>query len=369
MAIVYDFELDVRNRACPYPLISTKYQIAELPSGAILKVLTTDQNAWKNIYEWLKESGNELIGVFLEGDNVTKSSYYSIYIRKPRLKIISKEDPLSILIASRDLALQVKMEEIQREKQELAQASKAKSEFLATMSHELKTPLNAIIGFSELLKGKMAGELNKKQEHFVDNVLTSAKHLLNLINDILDLSKIEAGKIELTKEKTPVASAIEGALSFIKETALKHNVILKKELDPEVEFIETDLIRFRQILINLLSNAVKFSKPEGGVVTIRTKKEGESAKISVEDNGIGIKEEDMVKLFNEFEQLDSGISRKYGGTGLGLAITKRLVQRHGGKIWVESTYGEGSTFMFLLPIKATNSNLNNPVLLSGHEGI
>jgi len=360
MAVVYDFELDVRNKACPYPLISTKHQMDELPNGAILKVLASDPNAWKNIYEWSKESGNELIGVFMEDGS------YSIYIRKPRLKVISQNDPLATLIASRDITWQLKMQEIQREKQELIHISKEKSQFLATMSHELRTPLNAIIGFSELLKQGMGGKLNEKQGRYLDNVITSAKHLLDLINDILDLSKIEAGKIELTTEKMPVASAIEGALSLIKERTLKHNVILKKELDPELEFIEADSLRFRQILFNLLSNAVKFSKPEGGVVTIRTKKDGEFAKISVEDNGIGIKEEDMVKLFREFEQIDSTISRKYGGTGLGLAISKKLVELHGGKIWGESKYGEGSTFTFLLPIIATNSNLHNPARLSEH---
>ncbi len=231
-------------------------------------------------------------------------------------------------------------------------ADKAKSDFLANMSHELRTPLNASIGFSELLKQGMAGELNEKQKHYVDNIFTSNQFLLILINDILDLSKIEAGKIELVPAKMSVPETIKETLTLIKEKAMKHNVLLKTEFDPELEFIEADKQRFKQILFNLLSNAVKFSKEGGGVVTIQAKKEGGMAKVSVSDTGIGIKEDNLNRLFHKFEQLENGISEKYGGTGLGLAITKQLVELHGGKIRAESMYGEGSTFTFLLPIEA-----------------
>ncbi len=246
--------------------------------------------------------------------------------------------------------LNKKAEEIRLENERLTLAGKAKSEFLATMSHELRTPLNSIIGFSELMKQKTPGELNKKQEHYVDNVLASSNHLLGLINDILDISRVESGKIELVIEKMSVPAVINETLSLIKEKAAKHNIALKTEFDPDLEIIDTDRMRFKQVLYNLLSNAVKFSKPEGGTVLITTKKEGDMAKFSVSDTGIGIKEEDVGKLFLEFEQLDSGITRKYGGTGLGLAISKKLVELQGGKIWAESRYGEGSTFNFLLPI-------------------
>lgn len=222
---------------------------------------------------------------------------------------------------------------------------------IASMSHELRTPLTAIIGFSELLKQKAAGDLNQKQEHYVDNVHTSSIFLLNLISDILDLSKIKAGKIEPVIEKMSVPSAIEEAIILLKEKAAKHNIILKKELDPQLELIEADRQRFKQILLNLLSNAVKFSKEEG-IVTVTAKKMEDTAKISVSDTGMGIKPENLGKLFCEFEQLDSGIAKKYGGTGLGLAISKQLVELHGGKIWAESRYGEGSTFTFSLPLKA-----------------
>jgi len=242
-------------------------------------------------------------------------------------------------------------EKIRLENIRLEAADKAKSEFLASMSHELRTPLNASIGFSELLALGMAGELSEKQKKYVDYILKSNQFLLSLINDILDISKIEAGKIELVPDKMSVPETIEETLFLIKEKAMKHNVFLKIEIDPELEFIEADKQRFKQVLFNLLSNAVKFSKDEGGTVTIRAKKEGDLAKISVSDTGIGIKEDNFGKLFNKFEQLESGISQKYGGTGLGLSITKQLVELHGGKIYVESKYGEGTIFTFTLPLK------------------
>lgn len=249
----------------------------------------------------------------------------------------------------RDVTEHKRAEEIRLENVRLTLANRAKSEFLATMSHELRTPLNSILGFSDLLKQNNAGELNEKQEHYVDNVLASGRHLLNLINDILDLTKVEAGKMQMLVEKISVPEAVDETLNLIKTGAEKRNILLKKEID--IEFIEADKRKFKQILFNLLSNAVKFSKPEGGVVTMKAKKADNFASFSVSDNGIGIEEEDMGKLFRVFQQLDSGIARKYGGTGLGLAITKQLVELHGGKIWVESKYGEGSTFTFTLPLK------------------
>lgn len=242
-------------------------------------------------------------------------------------------------------------EKIRIENASLMLSSKAKSEFMATISHELRTPLNAIIGFSELLKQCNAGKLNESQVNYVDNILTSGSHLLALINDILDLAKVEAGRIELVIEKFPVSVTVRGTLVLIKERAAKNNITIIEELDPVLE-IEADKMRFNQILFNLLDNAVKFSKKEGGTITVIAKKEGNMAIISIADTGIGIRKEDIGKLFRGFEQLDSGISRKYGGTGLGLAISKKLVELHGGKITVESKYGEGSNFTFLLPLAA-----------------
>jgi PAS domain S-box-containing protein len=241
-------------------------------------------------------------------------------------------------------------EEMHIENQRLAYASRAKSEFLANMSHELRTPLNSIIGFSELIK--MNSSLDEKSQRHLDNVRSSGKLLLNIINDILDISKVESGKMELVIEKINVPSFIDETLIFIKEKTSKQMIVLKIELDPSLLFMEADNQRLKQIMFNLLSNAVKFSKPEGGTITITAKKEGDMAKFSVADTGIGIREEDMQKLYSEFEQLDSGITKKYGGSGLGLAITKKLVELHGGTITVESRYGEGSTFTFVIPIIA-----------------
>jgi PAS domain S-box-containing protein len=238
-------------------------------------------------------------------------------------------------------------ENIRIENERLAYASKAKSEFLASMSHELRTPLNSIIGFSELLKQK---GLDQKQERYIDNVITSSRFLLGLINDILDLSKVEAGKLELVIEKMSVPDTIDETVMLIKEKASKNRVTIKKEFDPHLDLIEADKQRFKQILFNLLGNAVKFSKEDGGTIAIKVKKEGDMAEVSVSDTGIGIKEKDLERLFDKFQQLDSGITKKYGGTGLGLSISKKLIEMHGGEIIVKSKYGEGTTFIFKLPI-------------------
>ncbi|HWR26584.1 MAG TPA: ATP-binding protein, partial [candidate division Zixibacteria bacterium] len=257
-----------------------------------------------------------------------------------------------IVCIAQDITERRRVEEMRLENERLMLSSKAKSEFLTTMSHELRTPLNSIIGFSELLKQKIPGELNEKQERYVNNVLTGGNNLLKLINDILDLSRVEAGNIDLEIEKVSLQAVIDESLNLIKEKAGAHNILLKKELDPGLDTIEADKQRIKQVLYNLINNAIKFSKPNGGTVTISTRKEGYMAKISVSDTGIGIKEEEMGRLFKEFEQLDSGSTRKYGGTGLGLVISKKLVELHGGNVIAESRFGEGSTFTFTLPIEA-----------------
>ncbi len=265
--------------------------------------------------------------------------------------VVSGQD--EVLAIVRDITERKQAEILRLENEQLAYASKAKSEFLATVSHELRTPLTSIIGFSLLLKEKKHGELNEKQESYVGNILTGSRHLLNLISDILDTTKIEAGKLELTIGKIPVPEVLNETIDLIKENAETHNVILKSEVDPQLDVIEADQQRLKQILLNLLNNAVKFSKKEGGTVTLTAKKEGDMAQFSVSDSGIGIREDDMGKLFNMFQQVDTGNTRRYSGTGLGLAISKQLVELHGGSIMVESEYGKGSTFTFLLPIGVT----------------
>ncbi|MFZ3166309.1 MAG: ATP-binding protein [Candidatus Methanoperedens sp.] len=257
---------------------------------------------------------------------------------------------LGSVLVFRDITERRKAEGILQENERLLYMNKIKNEILANMSHELRTPLTSIIGFSQLLKQRINGELSEKQEQYVDNVIASGKFLLDLINDILDFSKIEAQKMELVIESMSVEEAINETLVIMKEQAAKHNITMVKNIEPQLDFIMADKQRFKQVLFNLLSNAVKFSKEDGGTVTISARKSGDMAQFSVSDTGIGIKEEDLGKLFRKFEQLDSGHSRKSKGTGLGLAISKQLVELHGGKITVESKYSEGSTFTFFIPI-------------------
>ncbi len=252
----------------------------------------------------------------------------------------------------KDITYRKHAEEIQNENMRLALGIRAKAELLTAMSHDLGTPLNGILGFSALLKQKIPGELNERQEKYVDDIIVSGKRMLDIIDDILDLGKAETGKIDLAIEQFPVEVTIDETANLVKEKVTKHNVVLKREIDPELEFIEGDRQRFKQILFNLLSNAVKYSKPEGGTVTIVTKKEGDMAIFSISDTGIGIREEDMGKLFKEFEQINLGLASKYGSTGLGLVVSKKLVELQGGKIRAESRYGEGSTFTFTLPVSS-----------------
>ena len=313
----------------------------------ILKSGKHDKNYYKNLYETIYS------GMIFQDELINKKKNGEIYYAETTIvPIKDAEGTITHFVTTeKDITEHKKTEKIQLENKRLSYASKAKSDFLANMSHELRTPLNSIIGFSELLKQKMSGELNDKQMRFVDNILTGGNMLLNLISDILDLSKIEAGKMELVLEKIHVPEVINGSLILMKEKAAKHNVKMKLDLDPELDYMDADELRIKQVLFNLLSNAVKFSKPEGGTITITTKKEGDWAKFSVSDTGIGIKEENLEKLFKTFEQLDSGITRNYGGTGLGLAISKKLIELHGGNIGVESKFGIGTTFYFTIPIK------------------
>lgn len=238
------------------------------------------------------------------------------------------------------------------------EANRAKSRFLANMSHELRTPLNAIIGFSEILEDQTAGPLNPKQTRYVSNVLTSGRHLLQLINDILDLAKVEAGRMELQPSVFSVERAVEEVLVVVKALAHQKNITLSAVFAPEPRALRADQAKFKQVLYNLLSNAVKFT-PEGGVVTVRaepvaTANSGAGAlRVSVIDSGIGLKPADIGRLFHEFEQIDSTYARRQGGTGLGLALSKKLVELHGGRIWAESEgEGRGSAFHLELPSEA-----------------
>jgi GAF domain-containing protein len=238
--------------------------------------------------------------------------------------------------------------EIQEKGRELEVANRHKSEFLANMSHELRTPLNAIIGFSEVLTTGMFGDINSKQKEYLDDILSSGQHLLSLINDILDLSKIEAGRMELEPSTFAIASALESGLTIVRERATRHGITLKASIPKDLPRVEADERKVKQILYNLLSNAVKFT-PDGGRVEVRARAENGDVRIDVQDNGIGIAPDDQTRVFEEFRQV--GRERSREGTGLGLTLTKRYVELHGGRIWVESTPGKGSTFSFTLPLR------------------
>jgi GAF domain-containing protein/anti-sigma regulatory factor (Ser/Thr protein kinase) len=241
--------------------------------------------------------------------------------------------------------------EIEDKSHQIEAANRHKSEFLANMSHELRTPLNAIIGFSEVLGEKLFGELNEKQAEYAEDILSSGRHLLSLINEILDLSKVEAGRMELELTRFDMPLAIENARTFVRERATKHGIKLDVMIDERLGDYFGDERKIKQILLNLLSNAVKFT-PEGGQIRINARQLNESVQISVSDTGIGISPEDQARIFEEFRQVGGDHAHKSEGTGLGLTLAKKFVELHGGTIWVESEVGKGSTFTFTLPQKA-----------------
>ena len=238
-------------------------------------------------------------------------------------------------------------DELKRLYRELETASRHKSEFLASMSHELRTPLNAIIGFSQMLRERMVGEVNQKQEEYLDDIISSGNHLLSLINDMLDLSKIEAGQFTLEVAPFSLREALERGVSMVNEHATRIGVGLTLEADARAEVIEADERRIRQVVFNLLSNAVKFT-PEGGNVIVSSARVNGEVQVSVSDTGPGIAADDQERIFEDFQQTDLG-ARQLEGTGLGLALSKRLIELHGGRIWVESELGKGSMFTFALP--------------------
>jgi signal transduction histidine kinase/ActR/RegA family two-component response regulator len=238
--------------------------------------------------------------------------------------------------------------ELETKTAELQVVSQHKSEFLASMSHELRTPLNAVIGFSEVLLERMFGELNDRQDEYLRDILSSGRHLLNLLNDILDLSKVEAGRMELAPSTFSVSSAMEYGLSMVRERAAMHGLTLSLEVDPTVDVIDSDELRVKQVLLNLLSNAVKFT-PDGGHVAVVARRDGDELAVTVSDDGDGIPAEDRERIFESFQQGGRGTQREEG-TGLGLTLCRRIVALLGGRMWLESVIGRGSTFGFTLPL-------------------
>jgi signal transduction histidine kinase/HAMP domain-containing protein len=239
--------------------------------------------------------------------------------------------------------------EIEKKGQELAIASKHKSEFLANMSHELRTPLNAILGYTELILDKIYGNVPEQIQEVLERVEQNGRHLLSLINDVLDLSKIEAGQLTLSLNEYSMKEVVQTVVTAVESLAAEKNLQLKVKVSPEVDYGKGDEQRISQVLMNLVGNAIKFT--EKGEVEVEATASKDTFVVSVSDTGPGLSEGDQQKIFEEFHQVDASSTRKKGGTGLGLSIAKRIVEMHGGRIWVESTLGKGSTFSFTLPVR------------------
>jgi signal transduction histidine kinase/CheY-like chemotaxis protein len=285
-------------------------------------------------------------------------------------------DHMAAALAERTAQLEAANEDLGEQNRRIQQADRLKSEFLANMSHELRTPLNAIIGFAEIMHDGKVGPVSSQHKEYLGDVLTSARHLLQLINDILDLSKVEAGKMEFRPARINLAVVVQEARAIVRTMAAKKRINLRSEIDPSLCEIEADPKSLKQILYNYLSNALKFTL-EGGVVTVRARPEDvDHFRIEVEDSGIGIKAEDRQRLFVEFQQLDASAGKKYSGTGLGLALTKKIVEAQGGRVGVNSTPGTGSAFYAVLPrfprasnqiveeTKSVTAPTENPLILT-----
>jgi signal transduction histidine kinase len=245
--------------------------------------------------------------------------------------------------------LEASNREIGEKSSQIEVASQHKSEFLANMSHELRTPLNAIIGFSEVLTDRMFGELNEKQDEYLKDIYASGTHLLSLINDILDLSKIEAGRMELELTDFHLPTALDNALTLVRERAGRRNITLQMSVDERLGEVRSDERKIRQVVLNLLSNAIKFT-PEGGRIEVAAVPKDGSVEVSVSDTGVGIAPEDQEAIFEEFRQVGTA-EKKAEGTGLGLTLCRKFIELHGGKIWVKSQIGAGSTFTFTIPVR------------------
>jgi len=332
-------------------------------SSEIREVTKDGRKLWVNLNltSRFDEKGN-VVGILGIGEDITERKRAEEELRRHR-------EQLEEMVQVRTADLQVANEELQREiierkkvedelraaKEAAEVASRAKSDFLAAMSHELRTPLNAIIGFSEILRDQYFGNLNEKQTDYANDILQSGKHLLSLINDILDLSKVEAGKVELELSRVNMKELFENSLIMVKEKCMKHGINLSMNIAQDLQDLEitADERRLKQVMFNLLSNAAKFTL-EGGAIRLEAERVEEELIINVKDTGIGIARKDQEKIFEEFYQLKGGLAGKTPGTGLGLSLVKRLVEMHGGRVWVESEgQGKGSRFSFALPIGTT----------------
>ena len=277
-----------------------------------------------------------------------------IFIRRTEVRPFSEKQIALLKIFADQAMIAIEnvrlFQEIQEKNEQLEAASRHKSQFVASVSHELRTPLNAIIGFSDVLLDSSLEVSEEKRSRFLTHILNSGKHLLGLINEILDLSKVEAGRLELEIEKAAITDVLEAAANTLKALAAKKEIELQIKVDGHIPRIPMDSARIRQVVLNLVGNAIKFT-PERGQVRLRANILDEVVRVEVEDTGPGILMEDHERIFLEFEQARIGETKsKPEGTGLGLALAKKLIEMHGGKIWVESEVGEGSRFYFTLPV-------------------
>ena len=266
----------------------------------------------------------------------------------------------------RDLTEQKKQEaerersrELEEQNIRIQEANRLKSEFLANMSHELRTPLNAVIGFAQLLADEKVGPVSTDQKGCLNDILTSGQHLLQLINNVLDLAKIEAGKMELVPETFSVKKAADEVCAVMRTAAMQRYVKIRVHAAPNADLVTLDHLKFKQVLYNLLSNAVKFSHDYGAIEVAFSLDSHQQLQLQVRDYGIGIKAEDIPRVFREFEQLDSGAGRRFPGTGLGLALTKKIIELHNGSIRVDSEFGKGSTFIVALPTSIVPTKPSN----------
>lgn len=317
---------------------------------------------FKKIVKKFERGSNRNSNHVLQTWLVSKSNK-KISVELNVVPVLRKKRIVSYQGIVRDITAEVRLEEERRKRnqeiqrinrqlieknKQLSELNQLKTQFLSTISHELRTPLNCILGYAELLGEELYGKVNEAQMNALKNITDSGNHLLKLINELLDFSRINKGKLQLFPEASPVRNIIDAAISTIKPTLDRSRLKFVQTLDKDLPILYIDAQKIYQVLLNLLSNAIKFT--DSGEIELKVYRNGQFLEFAIRDTGIGIPESDLEKIFEDFQQADGSINRKYGGTGLGLSLAKNLVHLHGGEIWVDSTLKKGSIFYFSLPI-------------------